>query len=971
MYGTAGGVLNSLLGKIVCFGWGGRGVGVAGRLHVFIVAFVLLAFTTICGPFDRGATASALEHTVAVFDASVQDIETLQAALPKGTRSIIVPQGIDGVEYLGQALQGERGITALHLFTHGAEGELVLGRSVLTTETMSGRYQSALRSLRGHFATNAVALAYGCDFAAGTEGARAVSTLSSLMNVTVAASTDKTGATGLGANWRLEVSTGPVQVAAITAPAWNHALTVTITTTTNPTTLTNAIAAGSSGITIIGTPTITTSANTTFAGTFTTSGSALGIASGMVLSTGNVSLIPGTPIGSANLSAAGTGVTAGTTEFDVATLTFTFTPNPGVTKLSIASVFASEEYNEYVNTAYTDNFSMVLNGGAYTNLNIATIPGTSIGTDINTVNNGANAGYYRDNTSTTSPPITDIKFDGATTVFINAFNVVAGTNYTLTIRIADVGDAQYDSAVFVATSTVLNNPPALDLSAALAGTGYTATYAQNGTPVAIAATDDTILDDGTTISSATITLTNKQAGDLLTAGTLPAGISASAYNSTTGVMTLTGVATLAQYQTALRAITFSNTGTPASPDRIINVVVNDGFADSNIAVATIKMATLTVTKTAGAPTVALGASATLTDAGDTITYTYAVKNTGTVALTAAAPIDPGPKFNGFTGTGTLSAFTPATAAIAVGATQNFTATYTMSAADVVNGAGTANAVTNTATASGKEPGGQTATSGPSSAATTITSAAAFTITKTAAAPTIAAGTDPTFTDAGDTITFTYALKNTGSVALTVATVTDPGPKFNGIAGTNALSAFSPASTSLAVGATVNITATYTLSQTDVANAVGITNGVTNTAGATAKNPAGTTITATSSSAATTIIAVPKLQLTKVGVLTDNVGGTAAKADLSELVTYSYTVKNAGNVPLTGISITDLHGTPAFTVPLGAGGITSETLTIPGPFGAGASPDTTANDGVWTTLAPGATVKFTWPHTVTQAEMDHG
>jgi hypothetical protein len=45
--------------------------------------------------------------------------------------------------------------------------------------------------------------------------------------------------------------------------------------------------------------------------------------------------------------------------------------------------------------------------------------------------------------------------------------------------------------------------------------------------------------------------------------------------------------------------------------------------------------------------------------------------------------------------------------------------------------------------------------------------------------------------------------------------------------------------------------------------------------------------------------------------------------------------------------------------------------VPGPLGAGASPDTTANDGIWSTLAPGATVTFTWAHTVTQAEIDHG
>ena len=93
--------------------------------------------------------------------------------------------------------------------------------------------------------------------------------------------------------------------------------------------------------------------------------------------------------------------------------------------------------------------------------------------------------------------------------------------------------------------------------------------------------------------------------------------------------------------------------------------------------------------------------------------------------------------------------------------------------------------------------------------------------------------------------------------------------------------------------------------------------------------------------------------------------------VGQTVTYTYTVANTGNVTMTNVQVKDMHGTPAVQVSLGAGGITTETLTISGPLGAGASPDTTANDGIWSTLAPGATVTFTWTHTVTQAEIDNG
>ena len=90
-----------------------------------------------------------------------------------------------------------------------------------------------------------------------------------------------------------------------------------------------------------------------------------------------------------------------------------------------------------------------------------------------------------------------------------------------------------------------------------------------------------------------------------------------------------------------------------------------------------------------------------------------------------------------------------------------------------------------------------------------------------------------------------------------------------------------------------------------------------------------------------------------------------------VITYTYFISNNGNVPMTNVSVKDLHGSPAIQVSLGAGGITSETLTVAGPSGAGASPDTTPNDGVWSTLAPGATVKFTFTYNVMQGDVDHG
>jgi len=115
---------------------------------------------------------------------------------------------------------------------------------------------------------------------------------------------------------------------------------------------------------------------------------------------------------------------------------------------------------------------------------------------------------------------------------------------------------------------------------------------------------------------------------------------------------------------------------------------------------------------------------------------------------------------------------------------------------------------------------------------------------------------------------------------------------------------------------------------------------------------------------TNITANPQLSIVKTA-------SPAGPVSLGQVITYTYTIANIGNVPMTNVQVKDMHGSPAAQVANGAGGITSEVLTVAGPSGSGASPDTTANDGVWSTLAPGATVQFTFSYAVTQADIDHG
>ncbi|MFZ5965375.1 DUF7507 domain-containing protein [Thalassococcus sp. BH17M4-6] len=142
---------------------------------------------------------------------------------------------------------------------------------------------------------------------------------------------------------------------------------------------------------------------------------------------------------------------------------------------------------------------------------------------------------------------------------------------------------------------------------------------------------------------------------------------------------------------------------------------------------------------------------------------------------------------------------------------------------------------------------------------------------------------------------------------------------------------------------------YRVTEEDLDN-----NGVTNVATATSSevdDPAQDTLTIPADQA-------PSLNLTKVAdVTTGLVEG--------QVVTYTYTVVNDGNVTLSDVSVADQHTSASGTAALS---VANETLTSD-VNEQNTSTDATANDGVWSALAPGDTVTFTATYTVTQADLD--
>ncbi|MCP4768146.1 MAG: tandem-95 repeat protein, partial [Gammaproteobacteria bacterium] len=176
------------------------------------------------------------------------------------------------------------------------------------------------------------------------------------------------------------------------------------------------------------------------------------------------------------------------------------------------------------------------------------------------------------------------------------FNGGDSVDYTVTDgSLTDVG-------TLTITVTAVNDAPLIDLDAndsAAFGNDYAVTFTEGGSAAYIADSDISITDvDGGNITSATISVNAVESGDLLTVGAIPAGITAGAYDSVAGTIILSGSASLADYQTAIRAVQFSNDGSTTNLNRSIDVVVNDGASNSAAASTDVTIVTLpTVTIT--------------------------------------------------------------------------------------------------------------------------------------------------------------------------------------------------------------------------------------------------------------------------------------------------------------------------------------------------------------------------------------
>ncbi|OQS33721.1 hypothetical protein B0T39_20605 [Chromobacterium haemolyticum] len=487
--------------------------------------------------FAAALAPAAPAKQVVFVESNVVNYQSLLSQMPAGMEVVVLNAGQDGLSQMAEWAKTHHGYAAIHVISHGQSGDLMLGSVELTTAKLDSR-QADLKTIGQALRADGDILLYGCDIAAGSSGAAFVSALSRYTQADVAASTDATGAARLGGDWTLERNSGHIDVDALHF-SYDALLARPVTGTTD----------------------------------FTTSDGNTYNPSGSVVNAGNLqgwdfSL----QLGSTNNG----GQTIIVEKAGSVTTETVDGYSDGTIPISYFSVKSNDSSRFTLNS-----IGVVLNGfdsgTAGGNLQlVGYINGSAVSGATLTLNVGdvlqGSGGLVTFNVSGNSA------FQG-----IDSFRVLAanGHNVTGMIGIGAINAINFGFA------------PALTASG-----GSSAYSSGTGTAVTVDSGITLSDSDSSTQASATVSITsNFHSGEDVLAftnnGSTMGNITAS-YNSGTGVLTLTSsgaTATLAQWQAALRAVTYSDSSlSPNTSSRTISFAINDGAINSSAVTKTVTVA---------------------------------------------------------------------------------------------------------------------------------------------------------------------------------------------------------------------------------------------------------------------------------------------------------------------------------------------------------------------------------------------
>ena len=146
---------------------------------------------------------------------------------PEAMEVVLIEADRDGIQTITDTLSSRDDLSAIHIISHGSDGQIQLGSTSLNDDSL-GQRASEIAAWADAFSENGDILIYGCDVAATGSGQGLVDNLAILTRTDVAASEDLTGNENLGGDWDLEYRQGVIEARVLTAAAgqtsWNSLL---------------------------------------------------------------------------------------------------------------------------------------------------------------------------------------------------------------------------------------------------------------------------------------------------------------------------------------------------------------------------------------------------------------------------------------------------------------------------------------------------------------------------------------------------------------------------------------------------------------------------------------------------------------------------------------------------------------------------------------------------------------------------
>ena len=150
---------------------------------------------------------------VVFIDSNIENYQTLIDGIDEGIEVQLIDGSQDGFAQMAVWADTHTGYDAIHILSHGSEGQIELGNATLNTESLDA-YNAELTLLGESLNEEGDLLLYGCEVSQGDDQ-NFIEQLSQITGADVAASDDLTGSALLGGDWELEAKSGVIETSTL------------------------------------------------------------------------------------------------------------------------------------------------------------------------------------------------------------------------------------------------------------------------------------------------------------------------------------------------------------------------------------------------------------------------------------------------------------------------------------------------------------------------------------------------------------------------------------------------------------------------------------------------------------------------------------------------------------------------------------------------------------------------------------